>query len=138
VGVGTQGATYKFEVSGPIRSTATIYASSGNSDIWGYFPVVSTAATSFNVDSSYAYEYVRTTAATTVTATVVTAASAAWASNTEIIFEQAGAGQIFFNPSAGVTINTSQTRYTEKQYAVVTLKYVAADTWTLFGERQLA
>jgi len=137
VGVGTGTPNAKFTVAGVVSSSATIYASSGNSDIWGYFPVISTSATSFNVDSSYAYDYVRTTAATTVTATIVTAASAAWANNTEILFEQAGAGQIRFNAASGVTINTSETLFTQKQYSVVALKYVSTNVWTLLGERQL-
>jgi hypothetical protein len=137
IGVGTNAPNRPLTVVGDISSTGTIYASSGNSNIWGYFPVSSISSTSFNVDNTFAYDYIRTTAATTVTATVLAASSTTWANNTEIIFEQAGAGQILFNAAAGVTINTSETLYSQKQYSVVALKYVASNVWTLLGERQL-
>ena len=63
--------------------------------------------------------------------------SVTWVDNTEIIIEQAGAGQITLSAGSGVTINTSETLKTQKQYSVVGLKRVASDTWTLFGEREL-
>jgi hypothetical protein len=52
------------------------------------------------------------------------------------MLEQAGAGQVTFATGAGVTINSSQTLKTEKQYSVVGLKMVSGNIWTLFGERQ--
>jgi hypothetical protein len=53
------------------------------------------------------------------------------------MFEQAGAGQITFAGGSGVTINSSETLKSQKQYSVLGVKRVASDTWTLTGDREL-
>jgi hypothetical protein len=52
------------------------------------------------------------------------------------MFEQGSAYQITIAAGTGVTINTSETLLTAGQYAVVGLKKVAQDVWTLTGERE--
>ena len=82
--------------------------------------------------------YLRSTSATAVTFTVPPQSSVAWVDNAEVVFEQAGAGQITIAAGSGVTINSSETLKSGQQYAVIGLKRVASDTWTLTGERELA
>ena len=50
------------------------------------------------------------------------------------MFEQAGAGQISVTGNAGVTLNTSSSAKSRTQYSVITIKKVAADTYTVFGD----
>ena len=102
-----------------------------------YFIVVTSSATNITLSLAESGDYFRTTAATAVGIQVPPQSSVAWPSNTEIMFEQAGAGQITFTTGSGVTINSSETLKTQKQYSVVGLKRVAQDTWTLTGEREL-
>ena len=82
--------------------------------------------------------YIRNTSATAVTYTVPPQSSVSWVDNAEIVFEQAGAGQITIAAGSGVTINSSETLKSGQQYAVIGLKRVASDVWTLTGERELA
>jgi hypothetical protein len=102
-----------------------------------YFIVVTSSATNITLSLAESGDYFRTTAATAVGIQVPPQSSVAWPSNTEIMFEQAGAGQITFTTGSGVTINSSETLKTQKQYSVVGLKRVASDIWTLTGEREL-
>jgi hypothetical protein len=62
-------------------------------------------------------------------------ATVAWADDTEIIFEQAGTGQISITAAAGATVNTSTTLKSNKQYAVIGLKRISSNLWTLTGDR---
>lgn len=59
----------------------------------------------------------------------------AWVADTEITFEQTGAGVLTFNPGVGVTLNrmSTNTLTTAGQFGVVTLKRTGPDTWTLLG-----
>lgn len=82
--------------------------------------------------------YIRNTSATAVTYTVPPQSSVSWVDNAEIVFEQAGAGQITIAAGSGVTINSSESLKSGQQYAVIGLKRVASDVWTLTGERELA
>ena len=82
-------------------------------------------------------KYLRSTSATAVTFTVPPQSSVSWVNNAEIVFEQAGTGQITIAAGSGVTINSSETLKSSSQYSVIALKRVASDTWTLTGEREL-
>jgi hypothetical protein len=68
--------------------------------------------------------------------TIPTQATQSWLDNTEIMIEQAGAGQVRILNAVGVTINrpSDTNNRTRVQYSVVALKRVASDTWTLFGD----
>lgn len=98
-------------------------------------PVISETTTSRTLALSDAQGYIRTTNGSAVTITVPPQSSIAWAANAEIHIEQGGVGQITIAAGSGVTINRvgSTNAKTKGQYAVLSLKRVAADTWTLFG-----
>jgi hypothetical protein len=89
------------------------------------------------LELGHASDYIRTTSATAVTITVPPTSVVNWVNDTEILFEQAGAGQITFTTGTGVVINTSETLKTQKQYSVAALKMVSGNIWTLLGEREL-
>lgn len=119
-------------------NTITIAAASGGGTVQPWSPVATTAA-SATLALSNAGQYLRTTAETAVTVTVPPQSSVAWAADTEIHIEQGAAGAVTIAAGAGVTIN-KPTGYNAKimgQYAVVTLKRVAADTWTLIGALEM-
>jgi hypothetical protein len=80
-------------------------------------------------------KWIRTTHADPVAITVPPQADVNWPAAAEIVIEQAGAGTVEIIEGAGVTVNTSQTLYTAGLFAVVALKRVATDEWTLTGER---
>lgn len=98
-------------------------------------PVVSETTTSRVLSLADAGRYIRTTNGAEVTITVPPQSSVAWVADTEVHVEQAGVGQVSIAAGSGVTINrvTGTNAKTKGTYAVVSLKRVAADTWTLFG-----
>ncbi len=71
-----------------------------------------------------------------VTVTVPVNASVAFPFGSTGDIEQAGAEQVVITGEAGVTLNrpAGRTSATASQYAVVRLRKVALDTWTLFGD----
>lgn len=72
--------------------------------------------------------------ASTQTITVPTNTTVAFPVNSEIIFFQAGIGQVVFAPAGGVTINSvNGALKIAIQYGAVTLKKTATNTWVLFG-----
>lgn len=72
---------------------------------------------------------------TGIAITVPPNSAVAFPVGTEISFEQAGAGQLTFGEGSGVTINfpSAQSLLTFEATAVVALKKVATDIWTLMG-----
>jgi hypothetical protein len=117
--------------------TLTI-ASTGGGGGSSYSVVRTQSGTSYTLAASDAGAYILTSGTTTVTITVPPQSSVTWAADTEIYFEQNNTGQIAILAGTGVTVNTSETLKTAGRYAVIALKRVASDTWTLTGERQLA
>lgn len=71
-----------------------------------------------------------------VTVTVPANASAAFPVGATVDLEQSGAGQVSVAGASGVTINKppGKSAATAAQYAVVRLRKVGHNTWTLFGE----
>lgn len=69
------------------------------------------------------------------TYTVPPQSSVAWPNSCEIAFEQGNAFPITIAAGSGVTVNSSATLVTSDQNAVIALKRVDTDTWTLTGER---
>jgi len=84
------------------------------------------------VCNTHADKYLRTTANSAVTITFPSGLGCD--ANSEFTFEQAGSGQITVTGEAGVTINTSSTTKTYTQFSVISMKQVATDTYTLFGD----
>ena len=74
--------------------------------------------------------------ASAVTVTIPANAGVAFPIGSTIDLEQMGAGQVAVAAEAGVTINkpAGRTAATASQFAVVRLRKVALNTWTLFGE----
>lgn len=70
------------------------------------------------------------------TITIPLNSSVAFDINTEIAFMQMNTGSVTIQGAAGVTLRTSQTAKTAKQYAVIAIKKIATDTWVCVGERQ--
>jgi hypothetical protein len=129
-------------VNGDIWTTNSgIYAQISGSTIGPFGPqyylVSGFTGTALTLALGHASDYIRTTSATAVTITVPPTSVVNWVNNTEILFEQAGAGQITFATGTGVVINTSETLKTQKQYSVAALKMVSGNVWTLLGEREL-
>jgi hypothetical protein len=102
-----------------------------------YSAVRTQSGTTYTLVLGDAGDYIQTTSSTAVTITVPTQVSVTWAADTEIYFEQNNTGQITFVGASGVTINSSETLKTAARYAVVALKRVAENVWTLTGEREL-
>jgi len=70
------------------------------------------------------------------TITIPLNSSVAFDIDTEIAFMQMNTGSVTIQGAAGVTLRTSQTAKTAKQYAVIAIKKIATDTWVCVGERQ--
>jgi hypothetical protein len=102
-----------------------------------YSAVRTQSGTTYTLVLGDAGDYIQTTSSTAVTITVPPQADVTWAADTEIYFEQNNTGQLTIAAGSGVTINSSETLKTAARYAVVALKRVASDTWTLTGEREL-
>lgn len=70
-----------------------------------------------------------------ITITVPPNSSVAFPVGTEVHVRQTGAAGVTIAAGVGVTVNqpASQTKVLAEQYAVVTLKKIATDTWALFG-----
>ena len=69
------------------------------------------------------------------TYTVPPQSNVAWPDSCEIAFEQGNAFPITIEAGSGVTVNSSATLVTSGQNAVIALKRVSTNTWTLTGER---
>ena len=85
-----------------------------------------------------AQHWIRVNKATSNTVTVPNHADVNFVLGTEITIEQSGAGQTTVVADSGVTVRTAETLALAKQYAVATLKKVAADEWNLVGYLELA
>jgi hypothetical protein len=101
-----------------------------------FFPVVNIAG-SQSIDNTFAFEYIRSTGATATTFTIRPQADTTWADNSEMMFEQAGAGQVTITGGTGVTINTPLSNKTRTQYSVIALQRDSSNVWTLMGDLEL-
>jgi len=142
--------SYPFEVRDEFGITAAYVDVSGNvsgnSISFGDGTTQTTAATASGpasvisdtgtgitmVCGTHANNYLRTTSNSAVTITFPSGLGCD--ANSEFTFEQAGSGQITVTGDAGVTINTSSTTKSYTQFSVISMKQVATDTYTLFGD----
>lgn len=95
--------------------------------------IITESTTSRTLALTDANDYIRTTNASATTITVPTNASVAFPIGTQIDVFQAGAGQVDFAASGGVTINYNTGLKIANQYQAATLKKVATDEWDLIG-----
>lgn len=93
------------------------------------------AGTSYTAVLGDAYGYIQFTSGSAVAFTIPANASVAYAVGTVITIEQNGAGTVTLTPDTGVTLNSRGSLLdTAGQYAVVQLKKVATNTWTVIGD----
>ena len=76
--------------------------------------------------------------ASAVTLTVPPNASEAFATGTQILIAQKGAGQVTIAAGTGVTIRTPETLLLRKQYAQAALVKIGEDEWLLDGNLEAA
>ncbi|EIQ01041.1 hypothetical protein OpiT1DRAFT_05605 [Opitutaceae bacterium TAV1] len=88
----------------------------------------------FALDLAHNGKLLRCTAADPVAIEVPAQASAAWDANSQILIQQAGAGQVEVHGDTGVTVTSSTTLKTRTQYSVIILLRTGEDTWTVFGD----
>lgn len=86
---------------------------------------------SYTLTLADAGKYLRMTNADAKTVTIPNNTSVPYLIGTEIALEQTGADQITVSPAVNVTLNGNNK--TADQYAVVVLKKVATNTWTIIG-----
>jgi hypothetical protein len=107
---------------------------SGTSGI-NAFPVVTYTATTVVLGTGDASEYLRMNNANPITVSIPPQSAVTWAADTEIVIEQMAAGKVTISGGTGVTLNYNSTSpSTADQWAVIGLKRVAENAWTLFGD----
>jgi len=102
-------------------------------------PVVSTSRTSgFTLALTDANSIIPVLSTSVLALTIVFIpknSSVALPVGTQIMFQQAGAGQIVFSPAVGVTVRSSNSRTkTNTAYSMATLIKMDTDTWALTGD----
>lgn len=104
------------------------------------FSVVADAGTSRVLALIDNRKYLRFTSGDPVSATISPQVTGKWVADSEMVIEQAGAGQVTIVAGSGVTIRNKadMTLKTAAQYAVVTLKRVAENEWVIGGDREAA
>lgn len=117
------------------RATAQEIADLGGGGSGGPVPSSTQAGTSYTAVLADANTYILFTSSTAVAFTIPPNASEAFPIDTVISFEQNGTGPVTLTPGSGVTLNSrGAALITAGQYAVGSIKKVAADTWTVIGD----
>ena len=106
---------------------------SGDLVVGGPFAIVTEATTARTLALTDAQKYIRCTSSSSTLVTVPPQASVAWAADTEIMIERAGAGALTIAAGAGVTLRSPRTLVADSRYSVVTLKRVALNEWVVAG-----
>ena len=101
-----------------------------------FFGVLASGSTAYTLDSPDAGRYLRFTASSAVSVTIPVDK---FQTDDEVVIEQAGTGQVEIIAASGVTLNNSSanTNRTAERFAVIALKCVATNVFTLTGEREL-
>lgn len=93
------------------------------------------AGTAYTLALSDDGQYIRTGSASATTITIPTNATVAFAIGAVVTIEQGAAGLVSIAAAGGVTLNSrSGAVNSAGQWAVIQLKKVATDTWTLIGD----
>lgn len=97
--------------------------------------VVSVTDATVDLGKSDGGIYIRASRSAGVTLQIQTQDTYAYPDNMEVEIEQTGAGQVTILPVSGVTVNVpaGYNKKTAKQFAVIALKRVAQNEWTLMG-----
>jgi hypothetical protein len=122
VGIGTSSPTTTLDVTGTARATQGI-------------PIASQSANTKTLaltDNGY---YTRCSNTTLITITIPNNSTVAFPLGSEMIFFQAGSGNVLFANAAGVTLNSKESLVNlTGQYSAATLKKIATNTWDLIGD----
>lgn len=102
-----------------------------------FFEVLNVAGGGSLDPSAYSFKYIRYTGATASNLTIRQDSETLWPDNCEMIFEQAGAGQLTIQAGTNVTINTPLSSKTRTQYSVIAIQRDSSDVWTLMGDLEL-
>ena len=122
VGIENAAPSYTLEVTGEAVATQGM----------PYIAESTTARTLALTDSG---NYIRCTNSGATTVTIPPNSSVAFPTGAEVIIFQAGAGQVTIAAGAGVTLNSKEGNLKiSAQYAAVTCKKVATDTWDVIGD----
>jgi hypothetical protein len=79
--------------------------------------------------------YTRCSNTTLITITIPNNSTVAFPLGSEIVFFQAGSGNVLFANAAGVTLNSKESnKNLTGQYSAATLKKIATNTWDLIGD----
>ncbi len=99
-------------------------------------PVVELTGASNTLALTHAGKWLKCNHTSTMTVTIPPQATVAWAANTQIEYEQYGAGVVTIMPGAGVTLRkrSTVTATTSGQYAVAGLKRIGLNEWQIFGD----
>jgi hypothetical protein len=101
-----------------------------------YSVVATNSTTTYPLVIGDANEFMVCDSTSNFTITIPLNSSVPFATGTEIAFMQANTGSVTIQGNGGVTLRTSQTAKTAKQYAVIAIKKIATDTWVCVGDRQ--
>jgi len=122
VGIENASPSYTLEVTGEAVATQGM-------------PYIAESGTSRTLAFSDIGNYIRCTNAAATTVTIPPNASVTIPTGAEVIIFQAGAGQVTIAAGAGVTLNSKEGNLKiSAQYAAVTCKKVATDTWDVIGD----
>ena len=122
VGVETASPSYTLQVGGEAVATQGM-------------PYISESTTARTLALTDSGNYIRCTNAAATTVTIPPNSSVAFPTGAEVIIFQAGAGQVTIAAGAGVTLNSKEGNLKiSAQYAAVTCKKVATDTWDVIGD----
>jgi hypothetical protein len=79
--------------------------------------------------------YTRCSNTTLITITIPNNSTVAFPLGSEMVFFQAGSGNVLFANAAGVTLNSKESnKNLTGQYSAATLKKIATNTWDLIGD----
>ena len=101
-----------------------------------YSLVVTHTTTTYTLAIGDRNEFMVCDSTSNFTITIPLNSSVAFETGTEIAFMQVNTGSVTIQGTGGVTLRTSQTAKTAKQYAVIAIKKIATDTWVCVGERE--
>jgi hypothetical protein len=122
VGIGTTTPVTTLDVSGTARATQGT----------PYTTYTANTKTLALTDNGY---YTRCSNTTLITITIPNNSSVAFPLGSELIFFQAGSGNVLFANAAGVTLNSKESLVNlSGQYSAATLKKIATNTWDLIGD----
>lgn len=123
----------------------TVFGNFGGSEgeapvsrLLGHTGIVTVDGAAYDMRLSDVGKWIEVTNGSAVTITILRESTIPWPARAFIGWEQNGAGQLTFAAGSSVTINTSETLKSAKQYATGTLFYKGNDVWIIGGYLEAA